>query len=154
MHSGVDPRLAHSSATALAAMRGHGRPPAAVPPGDAAGPALLVIQGSNDTVVAKVNGMRAAQAWAAAAKARAGAPRVVQRGQRYPITTMDWHAGKRLRVSLVEVAGLAHAWSGGTRAAFGDPGGPDASRMVWAFARKQFVAEAARSTVAAHADQR
>lgn len=66
MHSGVEPTSANSSATALAAMRGQYRL-AAPPPGKVpmALPALLVIHGSADHVVLKVNGMRAAQAWAA-----------------------------------------------------------------------------------------
>lgn len=41
--------------------------------------------------------------------------------------------------ALVEVQGLAHAWSGGAdRQPFGDARGPDASRMAWAFAARQF----------------
>jgi hypothetical protein len=41
--------------------------------------------------------------------------------------------------TLVEVGRLAHAWSGGAASQpFGDGRGPDASRMVWAFAAKQF----------------
>ncbi len=144
MHSGVDPRLATSSPTAVQAMRGQHRKAAAVPivdtPPDAApAPPLLVIHGGRDNVVAKINGMRAAQAWAATAAAEPGAPRIVRRGLRYPLTTMDWHADGRLVTTLVEVAGLAHAWSGGARGKASDPQGPDASRMAWSFARKQFV---------------
>ena len=44
---------------------------------------------------------------------------------------------------LVAVNGLAHAWSGGAASqAFSDGQGPDASRMAWAFAAKQFPAGA------------
>lgn len=43
--------------------------------------------------------------------------------------------------ALVEVQGLAHAWSGGAdRQPFGDAQGPDASRMAWAFAARQLNA--------------
>jgi hypothetical protein len=45
--------------------------------------------------------------------------------------------------TLVAVNGLAHAWSGGAASqAFSDGQGPDASRMAWAFAAKQFPAGA------------
>ena len=41
--------------------------------------------------------------------------------------------------TLVAVEGLAHAWSGGAASkAFSDGQGPDASRMAWAFAARQF----------------
>ena len=63
MHSGVDPALANSTATALAAMRGS---PARVKQAQAAKPLnlppLLVLQGSLDRIVVKANGMRAASA--------------------------------------------------------------------------------------------
>ena len=43
--------------------------------------------------------------------------------------------------TLVAVDRLAHAWSGGAASRpFGDEQGPDASRMAWAFAVKQFRA--------------
>ncbi len=143
MHSGVEPTSANSSATALAAMRGRYRQSLA-PPDKVAQvlPALHVIQGSADHVVLKANGMRAAQAWAWRTHAEHKAAKVVRRGNRYPMTTMDWFAPKRrLQVTLSEVNGLGHAWSGGAASqAFSDPKGPDASRMVWAFAKKQFDA--------------
>ena len=41
--------------------------------------------------------------------------------------------------TLVTVSRLAHAWSGGAaNKPFSDAKGPDASRMVWAFAARQF----------------
>jgi poly(3-hydroxybutyrate) depolymerase len=44
---------------------------------------------------------------------------------------------------LCEIAQLGHAWSGGAaRGLFSDPAGPDATRMVWAFAAAQFKAVA------------
>ncbi len=142
MHSGVEPTSANSAATALAAMRGRYRLANPVPHATLAQalPALLVIQGSADRVVLKTNGMRAAQAWATRTHAEPKAARVVRRGQRYPFTTMDWVGPRRrLLVTLSEVSGLGHAWSGGAASqAYSDPKGPDASRMVWAFAQREF----------------
>jgi poly(hydroxyalkanoate) depolymerase family esterase len=141
MHSGVDPRLANSTATALSAMRG--RPRSGVSPVVALPrnlPPLLVLQGSTDHIVVKANGMRAATAWVAYRDAQAGTPRIVRRGKRYPLTTMDWTTRGRLVATLSEISGLAHAWSGGAASqGFSDPQGPDASRMVWAFAQRQFA---------------
>jgi poly(3-hydroxybutyrate) depolymerase len=51
----------------------------------------------------------------------------------------DFKRRDRLIASLVEVESLGHAWSGGAaRQPFSDGKGPDASRMVWAFAARQF----------------
>ncbi len=148
MHSGVPPGAAGSTATALAAMQGRravgvvasarsqaalaAAPPATLPP-------LLVIQGNADHVVASANARAAAVAWAHAGVAREGAPRRVQRGQRYAMLVTDFRRRAKVFVTLVEVDGLGHAWSGGAVGhAFSDPRGPDASRLVWAFAARQF----------------
>jgi poly(hydroxyalkanoate) depolymerase family esterase len=139
MHSGVGPGAAHSVATAFGAMQGRYpprlplRPPAALPP-------LLVIQGTADAVVHPGNGSAVARLWAEAAGARATAPRALQRGARHPVTMTDFRHRGRIVATLCEVSGLGHAWSGGTaRQPFGDPRGPDASRMVWAFVQRQFA---------------
>ena len=142
MHSGVAPGAAHSSATALSAMRG--RRAASVPLVPLATgahlPALLVIQGTADHVVAPSNGGAAANLWAAREGAQAGAPRTVQRGARYPATITDYRTRDRLVATLCEVNGLGHAWSGGAAGqAYSDPKGPDASRMIWAFVARQFA---------------
>ena len=51
----------------------------------------------------------------------------------------DFKAGSATVASLVEVPQLGHAWSGGaTSHPYGDAQGPDASRMAWAFAARQF----------------
>jgi poly(hydroxyalkanoate) depolymerase family esterase len=144
MHSGIPPGTAHSTLTAWGAMRGRR---STLPLARGAGakavdwPPLLVIHGSADTVVSPRNGQAAAQLWAEAAGARPGPERPVQRGQRYPMSVTDFKCKGHTVATLVAVEGLAHAWSGGIAGqAFSDPRGPDASRMAWAFAVKQFPA--------------
>ncbi len=77
--------------------------------------------------------------WADAAGASPLALRSVQRGQRHAMTVTDFKAGRATVATLVEVPKLGHAWSGGAASQpFGDARGPDASRMAWAFAARQF----------------
>ena len=180
MHSGIAPGVAHSSATALSAMRGRraGDPYCSLA-GARSLPALLVIQGTADSIVAPINGVNAAQRWADHAEAQAQAqaqtqtqahtrieistklngkvdakanakaavrialPRTVQRGNRLSVTFTDYRIGARVVVTLCEVNGLGHSWSGGAPGLlYSDPTGPDASRMVWAFAARQFAQSA------------
>lgn len=145
MHSGIPPGTAHSTLSALGAMHGHrATTPLAATPGtmEAHWPPLLVIHGDADAVVSPKNGQAAAQVWAHAAGARASEARSVQRGQRYPMRVTDFKRKGSTVATLVAVSGLAHAWSGGAASkAFSDGRGPDASRMVWAFAARQFRAE-------------
>jgi poly(hydroxyalkanoate) depolymerase family esterase len=145
MHSGIAPGTAHSTMSALGAMHGH-RPtlPLAHPACalQAPWPALLVIHGDADSVVSPRNGQAAALAWAQAAGARAGRARNVQRGQRYTMTVTDFKRKGSAVATLVAVDRLAHAWSGGAAGRpFSDGQGPDASRMAWAFAARQFRAK-------------
>ncbi len=137
MHSGVAPGLADSTLSALGVMRGRrSGAPAAAPrdPAALAWPALLVIQGAADAVVAPANATAAVQAWAAAAGARPAAPRTVQRGQRYPMVVTDFKVGRQVVATQVMIDSLGHAWSGGAAGQpFSDPRGPDASRLLWAF---------------------
>ena len=168
MHSGIAPGVAHSSATALSAMRGRRAAGPFSPLADAGSlPALLVIQGTADSFVAPSNGVSAAQRWADHAEAQAGVgvsaklgaklsakanakaavkaapPRTVQRGNRRSATLTDYRIGARIVATLCEVNGLGHAWSGGAPGLpYSDPTGPDASRMVWAFAARQFAQSA------------
>ena len=146
MHSGIPPGTAHSSLSALGAMHGH-RPtsPLTATPGtmEAVWPPLLVIHGSSDTVVSPKNGHSAVEVWAHAAGAQASQARSMQRGKRYPMSVTDFKRKGSTVATLVEVNGLAHAWSGGAASkAFSDGKGPDASRMAWAFAASQFRADA------------
>ena len=136
MHSGIAPGTAHSSLTALGAMHGRRDTPPLVA---ANWPPLLVVHGAADTVVSPQNGRAAARVWAEAADARAGTERRVQRGQRHPMQITDFKRRGQTVATLVAVDKLAHAWSGGAdRQPFSDGKGPDASRMAWAFAERQF----------------
>ncbi|PZO13550.1 MAG: phospholipase [Burkholderiales bacterium] len=142
MHSGIAPGAADSTATALAAMRGHRLPaPWSPSPGQMLLPLppLLVIQGGRDAVVAASNGAAAAGVWALAGGAAAGERRSQQRGQRHPMQVTDFKHRGRTAVTLIDVDQLGHAWSGGAaNQPFSDAQGPDASRMVWAFVSRQF----------------
>ena len=142
MHSGIPPGTAHSTLSALGAMHGHRstRPLAVTPVAMAASwPPLMVIHGALDKVVAASNGLAAAQAWADAAGANEGKGRSVQRGNRYPTNVTDFKRRGKTVATLVEVERLGHAWSGGAaQQAYSDGKGPDASRMAWAFAARQF----------------
>lgn len=142
MHSGVPPGTAHSTLTALGAMRGRrvSTPLAEAPFGSMyALPPLLVIQGGVDTLVSAANGRASAALWADAANAIEGKSRIVKRGNRYAMMVSDFKRSGITVATLVAVEQLGHAWSGGANnIAFSDAKGPDASRMVWTFAAKQF----------------
>ncbi|MEO6564872.1 MAG: PHB depolymerase family esterase [Casimicrobiaceae bacterium] len=142
MHSGIPPGTAHSTLSAIGAMhglRGTTALPAAPQAMVASWPPLLVIHGSDDRVVSVNNGRAAAQVWAEVGGARPGDPRSVHRGKRHATTVTDYQHRRRSAATLVEVNHLGHAWSGGApKQPFSDSEGPDASRMIWAFAAKQF----------------
>ncbi|MDM0084247.1 PHB depolymerase family esterase [Variovorax sp. J31P179] len=148
MHSGVAPGAAKSPATALGAMRGRHVPPMpATAVGKAMGaaavfgtlPPLLILHGEADSVVAPSNAGSSAEVWAVATGGRPGAVRVLQRGKRHPMRVTDFVRAGQAVVTLCEIAGLGHAWSGGASSMrFTDAAGPDASKLVWAFAARQF----------------
>ena len=144
MHSGIPPGTAHSGVSAVGAMRGTRTAKALPAPTLAAPrnwPPLLVIHGVDDRVVSRSNAGAAARAWAEAGGAREAAGRAMQRGKRHAMTVTDFKVGRKTVASLVEVDQLGHAWSGGAaRQAYSDAQGPDASRMMWAFAARQFAA--------------
>ncbi|WP_083745304.1 PHB depolymerase family esterase [Variovorax sp. KK3] len=141
MHSGIPPGAARSAVSAVAAMHGlrSMRPGVPAPAASArAWPPLMVIHGRNDKVVAASNGHAAVKAWAVAAGATAGATRTIQRGKRYPAQVTDFKRRGTRVATLVDIPGLGHAWSGGSPSqAYGDAQGPDASRLIWAFAARQ-----------------
>jgi poly(hydroxyalkanoate) depolymerase family esterase len=142
MHSGIPPGSAHSSLSALGAMRGRRSPSplaATLPLVASTWPPLLVIHGADDDVVAVANAHGSIQLWAGAVGAQAGVERQVRRGKRLPMAVTDYRRSGSVVATLVVVDGLRHAWSGGLASQpFGDGRGPDASRMVWAFAARQF----------------
>ncbi len=142
MHSGIPPGSARSSLSALAAMRGRrGASPlaATLPLVAPTWPPLLVIHGAADGVVALANAHGAIQLWASAGGAQAGVVRAVRRGKRLPMAVTDYKRGSAAVATLVVVDDLGHAWSGGLASQpFSDGRGPDASRMVWSFAARQF----------------
>lgn len=136
MHSGVPPGSASSAASAVAAMRGLQR--SAAPGRLQSWPPLLVVHGKKDRVVSINNASAAAELWANALGARQGTARTVKRGQRHANQVTDYRVGRRVVVSLNEITGLGHGWSGGDgRQHFSDPEGPDASRLIWRFFDRQ-----------------
>jgi len=142
MHSGIAPGVAHSSVSAMTAMRGRRAADVTYSPLAVGAylPALLVIHGSADGIVTPSNGADAARLWAARVQAKAGQPRSVQRGARYAAILTDYRADDRLVATLCAVQGLGHGWSGGAPGqSYSDAKGPDASRMIWAFIAKQFT---------------
>lgn len=159
MHSGIPPGAAHSGLSALTAMQGRrsssrrasdavpSSPRMVIPMAAATAPPwppLQVIHGDADAVVSPRNGRAAACAWALAAGAHEGPPQTLTRGQRHPMQVTDFKRSGRTVARLVVVKGLSHAWSGGAaRQPFSDSRGPDASRLTWAFAARQFRAGAA-----------
>ena len=139
MHSGIPPGTAHSTLSAVSAMHGgrNTRPLRTTPAATPAGlPPLLVIHGREDTVVAPSNGQAAVHVWAEAAGAAGGTQRTVQRGKRYAAQVTDFKRKGSTAATLMEVATLGHAWSGGAAgSAYGDVQGPDASRIAWQIGR-------------------
>ncbi|MBI5860684.1 MAG: prolyl oligopeptidase family serine peptidase [Rhodocyclales bacterium] len=142
MHSGIAPGVAHSSASAIKAMFGQSvttSPLPAIAP-DVRLPALLVIHGAADHVVAPGNGAEAAMRWGERVGAKASKPRRVQRGVRYAAIITDYRKSGRVIATLCAVDRLGHAWSGGAAGHYcSDPKGPDASRMIWSFVARQFA---------------
>lgn len=138
VHSGIPPGTAHSTVSAIRAMRGNAA--TATAPDASHWPPLLVIHGRQDRVVALSNGEAAAVLWADAGHAKRYADRSVKRGSRYPMTVTDFKRQGLVIATLCLIDGLGHAWSGGAdKRPFSDAKGPDASAMIWAFAARQFA---------------
>lgn len=139
MHSGVAPGAATSLDGVMGAARGLRAPriPLALGP---ALPPLLVLHGDRDALIWPKSGAGAAAVWALAMGARPTAPRTLRRGGRLKMTVTDYRRDGRAVVTLCDVEGLGHAWSGGAaKQRFCDPSGPDATRMAWTFAAKAFA---------------
>ena len=119
---------------AFAAMGPHARP---VP--------ALVIHGTDDGIVAPVNGEHTAHQWLVTNRLAAGdggGPGVTPATVREPAgagaraaTRRTWTGDDgRTLVEHLEVEGLGHAWSGGAPGgSYTDPRGPSASDAIWAF---------------------
>ena len=59
------------------------------------------------------------------------------------MTVVDFKRGRVVAATLVEIDGLAHAWSGGAaKEPFSDPAGPDATAMIWRFVAKRLALKA------------
>lgn len=102
---------------------------------------VLVLHGTSDGVVSKVNGEQVFAQWLHTNELALGAgaigPAETEAGEAgYPFTrTFHRLAGKPTRiVEHVSIEGLGHAWPGGRAGgSFADPKGPDASRMLATF---------------------
>ncbi len=147
MHSGIPPGVAPSGLSALGAMRGSRKSALPSTTTNARAhpwPPLLVIHGTQDMVVNITHAQAAVQLWAGGVSTAAASPaRISQRGKRHPAAVTDYKQGTGRQAhtvaTLVEVDRLGHAWSGGSASQpFGDAQGPDASRLAWTFAAKQF----------------
>ena len=147
MHSGVAPGSAESAAIAMAAMHGRREAHLPDPPQALAAegvvlaplPPLLILHGDADNVVSVRNAAATAVLWAESLGARAGPVRTMQRGRRHAVRVTEYKARGRAQVTLREIVGLGHAWSGGAPGLnYSDPAGPDASSLVWAFVARQF----------------
>ena len=127
IHSGLGAGIASDMPSAFGAMAGRGAAPAAleVP--------AIVIHGTADRTVVPANGA----AIAAAGRGK-DSPRPRRRqgeagGRRFARTVLPAAPGAA-EVELIEVDGLAHAWSGGgAGGSHTDVAGPDASELMMRF---------------------
>jgi poly(hydroxyalkanoate) depolymerase family esterase len=153
VHSGLAYRAAANLGEAFQAMTRGATDPGALgraayaAMGDAARAVpTLVVHGSADGTVAPANGEQVVRQWLEANRlAEPDRCRTVfeRPSETLPGHVDGGHAWARRRWldddgrpvgEFLEVAGLGHAWSGGTDgAAFADPRGPAASEAMWAF---------------------
>lgn len=147
VHSGLMYRAAESVSEATKAMKNGSRASAAHTAREAArqeafaSVPALVIHGSTDDTVNPVNADQVTEQFLAmSAPAGAGDPVFTEftsnkhGGDRYPYEIREFRRGDALVLKKVLIYGLGHAWSGGdAEYPFNDPGGPDASRMIWEF---------------------
>lgn len=105
---------------------------------------VLVVHGADDAVVRPVNGVQVTDQWRGPLEARAQGRDVAlegpagwefEEGGRL-VRVREWTAQGEVVLRHLEVAGLAHAWSGGAQGiAHTDPAGPSASRHIARFFR-------------------
>ena len=107
---------------------------------------VIVFQGDADPTVNVVNGQQIVDQWdetdtrASAVVGPAVATQGSAGGKSFTHTTYSDGKTTRTMLELYVVAGLGHAWSGGSTAGtFTDPAGPDATSLLW-----QFFADARR----------
>ena len=102
---------------------------------------VVVVHGTEDQVVALVNGDELVEQWLTVNRlsgAKLGEPAAVLHGNGdagHAYTRFEWTDGEgRLVQEYLRVEGLGHAWSGGDgRGSYADPRGPDASRVMGDF---------------------
>jgi poly(hydroxyalkanoate) depolymerase family esterase len=145
--AGLEYQAATDESTALTAVESGG--PSPQTQGDAAFAAMgaqarpvpvIVFQGSADTTVYPVNGGQIVSQWTETddrAGASIGAGVATQGSAGGKSFTLTTYTDAKSGGSMLEyylVSGLAHAWSGGSTAGtFTDPGGPDATALIWQF---------------------
>ena len=147
VHSGLEYAAATDVASGLQAAQSGG--PAPKTQGDAAFGAMgaqaravpvIVFQGDADPTVNVVNGQQVIDQWtetddrAAASLGTGAATMGSAGGKSFTHTTYTDAKSGGVMLEYYRVAGLAHAWSGGSTAGtFTDPNGPDATSLMWAF---------------------
>ena len=107
-----------------------------------AGMPAILLHGSRDAVVRRVNLQQLTQQFAVLNAPLTGRalpvpkiyPERAGRKPRLGWTALTYYAGRKPQIVSCEVSGLGHAWSGGDASVpFSDAKGPDASAMMWAF---------------------
>jgi poly(hydroxyalkanoate) depolymerase family esterase len=131
VHSGLAFGAAHDVPSAYQAME-HGGAPGTSSAGNVP---LLVFTGADDATVASINSNQLVEA---ALRATGANPTPETRYRRLggrPVTSLTYRDGDgRALVEHWIVAGVGHAWCGGSRAgSYTDPSGPDASAEIVRF---------------------
>ena len=130
IHSGLACGAAHDLPSALQAMRAGGG--TAAPPSRAV--PTIVFHGDRDTTVASVNAARIVEAASAGQRLDQRIETGRTSGGRSWTRTLSSNAAGRVMVEDWSIAGLGHAWSGGSSdGSYTDPSGPDASAAMAAF---------------------
>jgi poly(hydroxyalkanoate) depolymerase family esterase len=153
IHSGTVYQAATSMEAGLKAMRGDGPDPEQQ--GKAAHQAMgsfarvvptIVFQGTNDYIVAPINGDQVVRQWMQTNRLASGGsyapdfamPNSVISGQEprgRAYTVQHWNDEQGTEIQAYwQVTGMSHAWSGGSYSgSYTDPKGPDASEALYEF---------------------